>query len=168
MCFIARVFHHPRVFHYGVPCSPWFKYLFYCVPPGCARTMGVASTVVQRRCSEQWRWPPPLFRTTALSDPKVLAQPEGARVKQRAAWGLLMKNTRAMKHTLELSNPTSPLGSGGLAWYICFHPLFFSTLRLSTLWGEVYFSSYPLRLKNGPGSLRLKNGPGYRCTATPE
>ena len=40
-------------------------------------------------------------------------------------------------------NPTSPLGSGGLAWYICFQPLFFSTLRVSTLWGGVYPSPYP-------------------------
>ena len=41
-----------------------------------------------------------------------------------------------------LANPTSPLGSGGLAWYICFQPLFFSTLRVSTLWGGVYPSPY--------------------------
>ena len=31
----------------------------------------------------------------------------------------------------------------GLAWYICFQPLFFSTLRVSTLWGGVYPSPYP-------------------------
>ena len=42
-----------------------------------------------------------------------------------------------------LLNPTSPLGSGGLAWYVCFQPLFFSTLRVSTLWGGVYPSPYP-------------------------
>ena len=43
----------------------------------------------------------------------------------------------------KLVNPTSPLGSGGLEWYICFQPLFFSTLRVSTLWGGVSPSPYP-------------------------
>ena len=101
----------------------------------------------------------PIVQNNGAKQPHCSGAAWGSPVKQRAAWGPVMKNTRAMKHTLELSNPTSPLGSGGLAWYICFHPLFFSTLRLSTLWGEVYFSPYPLRLKNGPGS---------RCTGTPE
>ena len=40
-------------------------------------------------------------------------------------------------------NPTSPLGLGGLEWSVCFPPLFFSTLRVSTLWGGVYPSPYP-------------------------
>ena len=55
-------------------------------------------------------------------------------------------------------NSTSPLCSGGLAWYICFQPLFFSTLWVSTLWGGVYPSPYPLPWTPDPlrvGTLEL-------------
>ena len=64
VCFIARVFHYPCVFHYGATCSPWL----YWGPSGCARTMELASAVVLNNGGGQRHCSAPLFRTTALNN----------------------------------------------------------------------------------------------------
>ena len=64
VCFIARVFHYPCVFHYGATCSPWL----YCGLSGCARTMQLASAVVLNNGGGQHHCSAPLFRTTALNN----------------------------------------------------------------------------------------------------
>ena len=47
-------------------------------------------------------------------------------------------------------NPTSPLGLGGLECGVSFSTLLFSTILVSTLWGEVYLSPYPLSVGRDP------------------
>ena len=103
VCFIARVFHYPCVFHYGATCSPWF----YWGPSGCARTMELASAVVLNNGGGQRHCSAPLFRTTALNNgaghPPLFWRSLGGPVKYlfkpKAAWGPVVENTRVMKHT---------------------------------------------------------------------
>ena len=52
-------------------------------------------------------------------------------------------------------NPTNPLGLGSLAWYVCFEPLFISTLRISSLWERVYLSPYPITWTSDPLGLGM-------------
>ena len=123
MCSIARVFHYPCVYHCGGPCSPWF----YWGPPGCARTMELASAVVLNNGGGQRHCSAPLFRTTALNNGaghpplfwRSLGLPVKYLFKPKAAWGPVVENTRVMKHTGDETHARAVKSHqpSGLAWF---------------------------------------------------
>ena len=94
--------------------------------PACPRAQG------PRGPGAPGSWGPPIERGSRRPQ-------QGSNLKKKICIFVLPRRTR---------NSTGPLGLGGLGWDVCFQRLFFSTLRVSTLWGGVYPSPYPL-----PGAL---------------